>query len=101
MLDFTYLGSNILRVGEIQAEVKLYISKAARAFNFLCTSTFQNPYLSVTTKRKIYRAVLSAETWTIEVENMRMLTSFHNRCVKAIMGSPGISNRRKGLQLRG
>ena len=71
--DFTYLSSNIIRDGEVKAEIKLHISKAARVL------------------QKVYRAeVLSvllygAETWTIKAEEMRLLTSFHNRCVRTIM----------------
>ena len=68
------------------------ISKAARSFGCLQKSIFQSRYLSVESKRKVYRAVVlsvflyGAETWTVKVESMRRLSSFHNRCIRSIMG---------------
>ena len=44
--DFTYLGSNITSDGELQNEVKIRISKAARAFGCLQKSIFQERHLS-------------------------------------------------------
>ena len=90
--DFTYLGSNITRDGEVTDEVKCRIGKAARAFGCLQKPIFQNRCLSVETKRKVYRAVVlsvllyGAETWTIKAESVRRLSGFHNRCVRTIMG---------------
>ena len=90
--DFTYLGSNITRDGEVTDEVKCHIGKAARAFGCLQKPIFQNRCLSVETKRKVYRAVVlsvllyGAETWTIKAESVRRLSGFHNRCVRTIMG---------------
>ena len=40
--DFTYLGSNITRHGEIRNEVLYHIAKAARAFRYLRKPIFQN-----------------------------------------------------------
>ena len=40
--DFTYLGSNITRDGEVTDEVKCHIGKAARAFGCLQKPIFQN-----------------------------------------------------------
>ena len=90
--DFTYVSSSITRNGEVKAEVKLGISKAARAFRYLQKSIFQNPHLSVATKHKVYReAFLSillygAGTWTIKAGQMKLLTCLHNRCVRTFMG---------------
>ena len=90
--DFTYLGSNITCDGEVQNEVKIRISKAARAFGCLQKSIFQDRRLSVETKRRVYEAaVLSvllygAETWSIKAESVRRLSGFHNRCIRTIMG---------------
>ena len=90
--DFTYLGSNITSDGEAKNEVKIRISKAARAFGCLQKSIFQDHRLSVETKRRVYEAaVLSvllygAETWSIKAESVRRLSGFHNRCIRTIMG---------------
>ena len=72
--------------------MKICISKAARAFGCLQKSNFQDHRLSVETKRRVYEAaVLSvllygAETWSIKAESVRRLRSFHNRCIRTIMG---------------
>ena len=90
--DFTYLGSSITSDGEVQNEVKIRISKAARAFGCLQKSIFQERRLSVETKRRVYEAaVLSvllygAETWSIKAESVRRLSGFHHRCIRTIMG---------------
>ena len=90
--EFPYLGSTITRDGEIKGEVMCRISKAARSFGCLQKSIFQNRHLSVETKRKVYRAVVlsvllyGAETWTIKAESVRRLSSFHNRCIRTILG---------------
>ena len=96
--DFTYLGSNITSNGEVQNEVKIRISKAARAFGCLQKSIFQDRRLSVETKRRVYEAtVLSvllygAEMWSIKAESVMRLSGFHNRCIRTIMGVPSSSS---------
>ena len=47
--DFTYLGSNITRKGEIKNEVSSRIAKAARAFGCLSDPIFHNTNLSLET----------------------------------------------------
>ena len=47
---FTYLGTKIMRDGEVKAEIKLCITNPARTFRCLQTSIFQNPHFSVATK---------------------------------------------------
>ena len=52
-------------------------------------SIFNNPILSILTKRAVYRAavlavlVYGAKAWA---EHVRRLTTFHNRCVRTILG---------------
>ena len=48
--DFTYLGSNITRDGEVRNEVAMRLGKASRAFGGLRSAIFQ---LSARTKRKV------------------------------------------------
>ena len=86
-------GSNISRNGEVKDEVKCRIAKATRSFGCLQKSIFQNRHLSVETKKKVCRAVVlsvllyGAEAWTVKAESMRLLNSFHNRCVRTYHGS--------------
>ena len=90
--DFTYLGANISRDGEITSEVTRRIARAARAFGCLRVPVFKNKDLSLATKRAVYRAVVlavllyGAETWTMKAVHTRRLNSFHNRCIRTILG---------------
>ena len=90
--DFTYLGSTITRDGEVNQDVKLRIGKAARAFGCLQKAMFQNKRFSVETKRRAYTAAVmsvllyGSETLAIKAESVRRLTSFHNRCIRSMMG---------------
>ena len=61
--DFTYLGANISRDGEITSEVTRRIdraARAARAFRCLRVPVFMNKDLSLATKKAVYRAVFLA-----------------------------------------
>ena len=86
--DFTYLGTNISRDGNITSEVTRRIARAARAFGCLRVPVFKNKDLSLATKRSVYRAVVlavllyGAETWTMKAVHTRHLNSFHNRCIQ-------------------
>ena len=88
--DFTYLGANISRDGEITSEVTRRIARAARAFGCLRVPVFKNKDLSLATKRAVYRAVVlavllyGAETWTMKAVHTRRLNSFHNCCIRTI-----------------
>ena len=74
-------------------DVKCWIAKASRAFGCLRGSIFSNPILSLTKKRMVYvksivTSVLlySAETWTLKADHVRRLNTFHNRCVRTVLG---------------
>ena len=77
--DFTYLGANISRDGEITSEVTGRIARAARLFWCLRVPVFKNEDLSLATKRAVHRAVIlavllyGAETW--------MMKAVHKRCL--------------------
>ena len=85
--DFTYLGANISRDGEITSEVTRRIARAVRAFGCLRVPVFKNKDLSLATKRAVYRAVVlavllyGAETWTMKAAYTRRLN-----CIRTILG---------------
>ena len=89
--DFTYLGANISRDGEITSEVTGRIATAARAFRCLRVSVFKNKNLSLATNRAVYRAAVlavllhGAETWTMKAVHTRRLNSFHSCCIQIIL----------------
>ena len=61
MVDHSaYLGSVTSRNGVVMEDVKCRIVKASRAFGALRGSIFNNPTLSIPTKRAVYRATVLA-----------------------------------------
>ena len=86
--NFTYLGSNITNDGEVTNEVGVRLGKAARAFGCLRSSIFDNQTLSVHIRRDVYHATLlyGSETWAVKSPGVRRLESFHNRCIRMILG---------------
>ena len=90
--EFTYLGSCVTSDGDLNREERCRIAKAARVFGCLKVPIFQSNHLSIETNRNVYQAVVlatllyGAETWTMKVEHLRCLTTFHNRCVPTILG---------------
>ena len=77
------------RDGDVIEDGKCRIDKALKAF-----SCFRGPIfiLSISTKRALYWAVVlvallyGVETWTLKAEHMRRLATFHNHCVRTILG---------------
>ena len=90
--DFTYLGSNINRDGEVKEEVTCHSAKVARASVCLQRSMFQNQHLSVETKRNVYKVTVPSvllyrvETWTVKAESIRHLSGFYNECIRSMLG---------------
>ena len=89
---FTYLGSVVSKDGDVMEDVKCRIAKASKVFGCLRGPIFNNPILSIATKRAVYKSTVlavlmyGAETWTLKAEHVRRLTTFHNRCVRTILG---------------
>lgn len=93
MVDgFLYLGSFLSRDGNTSEEVARRISRAAKAFGALKFPIFRNQDLSLSTKRKVYSAVVlptllyGAETWPVKAQDMTRLNSFHMGCIRSILG---------------
>ena len=90
--SFVYLGSCITTDCKIREEISSRIGKAAKASGCLQNSIFFNNQLSIDTKWSVYRAVVlpillyGSETWTVKSDNLRHLQTFHNQCVRSIMG---------------
>ena len=90
--DFQYLGICVSSDGELDKEVSGHSAKGTRMFDCLHSSIFVNGSLSIPTKRCAYTAIAvstllyGAETWAIKVPQVRRLQSFHNRCIRCILG---------------
>ena len=61
-------------------------------FGCLLSSIFANRSLSIAIKRCVYTAIVvstllyGAETWAVKAPQMRRILSFHNRCIRCILG---------------
>ena len=79
--------------------MKRSIGHASRAFGALRQPIFEDPDLSITTKRYIYRAcVLSvllygSECWVPLKLDLKKLNSFHHRCIKAVLKITSLQHR--------
>ena len=96
--EFPYLGSQIESSGRMTLYVEKRIAQASQAFGALRKPVLQDRDLNINTKHKVYQAcVLSvllygSECWTPLKKNLKKLDSFHNRCVRTILG---ISNKQQ------
>ncbi|BHF82881.1 hypothetical protein SprV_0802602000 [Sparganum proliferum] len=89
--NFPYLGSTLSRNTKIDDEVANRISKASQAFSRLHSTVWNRHGLQLSTKLKMYRAVIlptlmyGAETWTVYTRQTRRLNHFHLSCLCRIL----------------
>ncbi|KAI8517538.1 hypothetical protein Bbelb_035550 [Branchiostoma belcheri] len=92
VVDFRYLGSTVSSSGTLTREVDSRIGQAANLFGRLKRRAWDNKYLTIHTKVRIYQTcVLSAllygsEAWASHAHVERKLNSFHFRCLRKICG---------------
>ena len=90
--ELTYLGTKLSCDGEITPEVSCHIARASKAFVRLRVPDFLNRTLSTDTKRAIYKFVvvsyfvIKGRDMDLKALDVRRLNSFHNRCVRTILG---------------
>nr|VZH90165.1 unnamed protein product [Spirometra erinaceieuropaei] len=89
--NFPYLGSTLSRNTKIDDEVANRISKASQAFGRLQSTVWNRHGLQLSTKLKMYKAVIlptqlyGAETWTVYTTQARRLNHFHLSCLRRIL----------------
>nr|VZI42287.1 unnamed protein product [Spirometra erinaceieuropaei] len=89
--NFPYLGSTLSRNTKIDDEVANRISNARQAFGRLQSTVWNRHVLQVSTKLKMYKAVIlptllyGAETWTVHTRQTRCLNHFHFSCLRRIL----------------
>ena len=85
---FTYLGSDDATIGK---DLDNRLSKASSSFGRLCKRVWNSHSLRLTTKTKVYRAVVisaliyGAEPWTLYRRQVRLLERFLQRCLRSIL----------------
>ena len=99
--QFPYLGSLVTSDGRIDTEVDSRLANASKAFGALRRVVFKDCNLTVTNKRRVYKAcVLSillygSECWTPLRRHLNRLEAFHYRCIRTVLG---ITNRQQWEQ---
>ncbi|BHF68719.1 hypothetical protein SprV_0301175800 [Sparganum proliferum] len=89
--NFPYLGSTLSRNTKIDDEVANRISKASQAFGRLQSTVWNRHGLQLSTKLKMYRAVIlptllyGAETWTMYTKQARRSNYFYLSCLRRIL----------------
>nr|VZI50330.1 unnamed protein product [Spirometra erinaceieuropaei] len=89
--NFPYLASTLSHNTKIDDEVANRISKASQAFGRLQSTVWNRHGLQLSTKLKMYRAVIlptllyGAETWTVYAKQARRLNHFHLSCLRRIL----------------
>ena len=89
--EFTYLGSTIASNLSLDCELGRRIGKAATLMSRLTKRVWDNPVLSVNTKRKVYRArvlgtlLYGSESWTPYSRQEQRLNVFHMRNLRRIL----------------
>ena len=92
---FTYLGSTLSRVVQIDDEVNARISKASAAFGRLRGSIWDWSGIRLDTKLNVYRSVVlptllyACETWTVYQRHAKRLNHFHTSCLRKNQRSSG------------
>nr|VZI36616.1 unnamed protein product [Spirometra erinaceieuropaei] len=89
--NFPYLGSTLSRNTKIDDEVANRISKASQAFGRLQSTVWNRHGLQLSTKLKMYKAVIlptllyGAVSWTVYTRQARRLNRFQLRCLRRIL----------------
>ena len=88
---FTYLGSTLSRVMQINDEVNARIAKASAAFGRLHGNVWDRSGIRLDTKLKIYKAVVlstllyACEMWTVYQWRAKRLTHFYTSCLRKLL----------------
>ncbi|XP_037783545.1 uncharacterized protein LOC119579712 [Penaeus monodon] len=84
-------GHTLSRAVNIDAEVINRIAKASSAFGRLRENVWERRGLSLSTKLKVYRAVVlttllyACETWTVYSRHAKQLNRFHLSCLRRLL----------------
>ena len=90
---FKYLGSFVETSGSVLLDVQDKIGRArSRVFGALRSAVFCDRSLSLSTKRMVYCSMVlgvllyGAESWAIKERTIKKIESFHNWCMRCILG---------------
>ena len=90
--EFCYLGATVTNKVSLETDLNRRIGKAAGCFGQLQKRVWKNQKLRLGTKVAVYKAcVLSvllygSETWSAYALQLNRLNTFHQRCLRKILG---------------
>ena len=90
--NFKYLASVISSNGQCDNEISARISKPSQIIGRLCNRVLRHHNMSLTTKLKVYRAVVltsllyGCESWTCYFNQIQQLEQFHMQALHSILG---------------
>ena len=88
--NFTYLGSILSNVGDIEKDVKTRIGKAYSVFRQLQT-VWGSKAISLTVKLRLYNSIVlstalyACNTWKVITKITNLLDVFHLSCLRKIL----------------
>ena len=88
---FTYLGSEISNQCDVDGEVKRRIGMSLAVFDSMKSSLWKRREISVTTKMRVFRAVVlarllyGAELWPLTAAELYKLEAFQTFCLRRIL----------------
>ena len=90
--EFRYLGCMLADGCDLGSEIRSRVSKATSAYGKLTGRVFYNKNLTLYPKVKVYKAIClsillyGCETWVLYRKHLKVLESFHTRCLKRMIG---------------
>ena len=88
---FTYLGSELSDQCDVAGEVKRRIGMSLAVFDSMKSSLWKRREISVTTKMRVFRAVVlarllyGAELWPLTAAELYKLEAFQTFCLRRIL----------------
>jgi len=89
--DFVYLRSNLSPKVDLGRKIDRRLQAASIAYSKLRQRVFDNSNLQVSTKLKVYKAVIiptllyASETWTTYSTDIKKLENYHMRKLRGIL----------------
>ena len=101
--SFQYLGSLVDSRGGVEEDVKRILGIASSVFGSLRNSVWKDRQLSLKTKRIVYQACIwgtlnfGVESWPLPAKLEAKLETFHNRCLRTIVGVTRMQQQEKRI----
>jgi hypothetical protein len=98
--SFSYLGSEVDKMGKVEKEVGVRLEKAATVYHMWRRKVFRSRILTKDTKMRAFCLMVmsvllyGAETWAVTQHNIRRLKTFQMRCLRDILGLTLLDRRR-------